>query len=54
MSKIYTGDNSVLFIKNDGLSACEMKEFLIKQNRCKNIKIDNETFYCKRYYKKES
>ena len=51
--KFLVSDDSALFITNDGSLAWEMKEFLIKQDRCDYVKIDNETFNGKRYYKND-
>lgn len=36
--------NKAIFMVNDGATAWDIKDFLVKQDRCLQVVIDNETF----------
>ena len=40
-------DNRVLFLLQDGSQAYEVKDYLIQQDRCQEVTIDNRPFYGK-------
>jgi hypothetical protein len=40
-------DNRILLVLTDGSQAFEIKDFLVKQDRCKEVTIDNRPFYGK-------
>lgn len=40
-------DNRILFLLNDGSQAYEIKDYLIQQDRCEVVHIDNREFFGK-------
>jgi hypothetical protein len=40
-------DNRILLVLTDGSQGFEIKDFLIKQDRCKEVTIDNRPYYGK-------
>ena len=40
-------DSRVLFLLQDGSQAYEVKDFLVQQDRCQEVTIDNRPFYGK-------
>ena len=40
-------DNRILFLLQDGSQAYEVKDFLIEQDRCEEVTIDNRPYYGK-------
>ncbi|UJR33614.1 hypothetical protein I4U23_021050 [Adineta vaga] len=40
-------NNRILLVLNDGSQAFEIKDFLVKQERCKEVTIDNRPYYGK-------
>ncbi len=40
-------DDRVLLVLPDGADAFEVKDFLIQQDRCKEVTIDNRPYYGK-------
>ena len=40
-------DGRILLVLTDGSQAFEIKDFLVKQDRCKEVTIDNRPFYGK-------
>ena len=37
-------DNRVIFMLTDGAMAWEIKDFLIKQDRCEEVTIENKSY----------
>jgi hypothetical protein len=40
-------DDRILLVMNDGSQAFEIKDFLVQQDRCKEVTIDNRPYYGK-------
>lgn len=40
-------DGRILLVLTDGSQAFEIKDFLVKQDRCKEVTIDNRPYYGK-------
>lgn len=40
-------DSRVLFLLQDGSQAYEVKDFLVQQDRCQEVTIDNRPYYGK-------
>lgn len=40
-------DDRILLVLTDGSQAFEIKDFLVKQDRCKEVTIDNRPYYGK-------
>ena len=40
-------DNRILLVLSDGSQAYEVKDFLVQQDRCKEVTIDNRPYYGK-------
>ena len=40
-------DNRILLVLTDGSQAFEIKDFLVQQERCKEVTIDNRPYYGK-------
>jgi hypothetical protein len=47
ISRHVIDDNRILLVLTDGSQAFEIKDFLVKQDRCKEVTIDNRPFYGK-------
>ncbi|CAM4819501.1 unnamed protein product [Rotaria magnacalcarata] len=47
VNRFVIDDNRILFLLKDGSQAFEVKDFLVKQDRCKEVTIDNRPYYGK-------
>ncbi|CAF1017587.1 unnamed protein product [Rotaria magnacalcarata] len=52
VNRFVVDDNRILFLLKDGSQAFEVKDFLVKQDRCKEVTIDNRPYYGKGAYGK--
>lgn len=46
-SRHVINDDRILLVLTDGSQAFEIKDFLVKQDRCKEVTIDNRPYYGK-------
>ncbi|CAF0887538.1 unnamed protein product [Didymodactylos carnosus] len=47
VSKYVVDDNRILLLLQDGSQAFEIKDFLVQQDRCEEVTIDNRPYYGK-------